>query len=203
MIRILIADDHPLIRTGLKNVLEKMSEEYLIIAEANNGEAALNKILLYKPDMVFIDFSMPGKDGIEVVEKVLKSLPDTIFIMLTIHNNPHYLKEATRVGVSGYLLKEFALDELEDCVKVLKNGGKYLSRYMNSLDNVYKEVLTRREKEILKGILKGDDNHELAKKLFCGIKNVERLKTNLRKKLDLPPSRNSLIFWAIKNEKLL
>lgn len=201
--RILIADDHPVIREGLRVMIEKRSQNHVVVAEASDGESALRKILEYKPDMVFTDLSMPKRNGLDVVEKVLRRLPETIFVVLTMHNNPHHYKEALKAGVMGYLLKDHALTEIEDCIEALTCGQYFVSRYMKHDCYEHKRVLTRREKEILKGLLVGASNYSLAEKLFCSTKNVERLKTGLRKKLDLPCSRSSLISWAMENRDVL
>ncbi|MGS2737809.1 response regulator transcription factor [Sinomicrobium sp. M5D2P17] len=206
MIKILLADDHPLVRRGLRDVLRE-DPDNIVVAEARDGEDALNKILHYKPDMVFIDINMPHKDGIEVIRNVRKKYPGISFIVLTIHDNQHYYKEAIETGVKGYLLKDYALTEIKDCMNTVRQGKNYLSRYMDCDENtgctdVLKKI-TRREKEILRELMDGSSNRKLAEKFFCSEKNIERIKTKLRKKLDLPPTYNALLSWAMQNRKLL
>ncbi|MGS2762254.1 response regulator transcription factor [Sinomicrobium sp. M5D2P9] len=203
LIKILLADDHLLLRQGLREILQNNFRD-IIVREAEDGEDTYHKVMNYKPDIVFLDINMPRKDGLEILKEIKSKVPQTVFVILTMHNNIHYYREAVEAGAKGFLLKTHALAEICECTKMLLAGENYLKGFdeLNDIPEDF-DKLTVREVKVLKGIIEGQSNRELGQNLFCSEKNIERIKTKMRKKLNLTSSYNSLLFWALRNKEYL
>lgn len=189
-IRILIADDHDLVREGLIARLS-ISDEMEICGEADNGITALQQSQTLKPDIIFLDISMPGMTGLEVAKSILSASPESKIIFLSVYDNPEYIHEALRIGAKGYLLKDISREEMMLAVNAVYNGGTYLGSKVaqafntrtNATEvqaNTYK--LSEREKEILSEIALGVTNREIADKLDISVRTVESHRMAIREK---------------------
>jgi len=201
LIRVLLIDDHELVRSGIKALLEK-SEDILVVGEAGEGHEALERIRETKPDVVLLDISLPGLNGLEVAAKARKESPLLRIIFLSMHSNEEYVLQALKVGASGYVLKQASTRELELAVRAAKKGETFLSPaisktvvsdYMGRLKggnvrrpglNPY-EVLTPRQREILQLIAEGLSTKEIAQKLALSINTIEVHRANLMDRLNI------------------
>jgi DNA-binding NarL/FixJ family response regulator len=210
---ILLADDHPLFRAGVKQVLEK-STSCRVVGEAENGSEALQKIISLKPDIAILDVRMPEKSGLEVLEYINENNLPVKVILLTMYKNPNYLYKAIPLGVKGYLSKEDTVLEIIKAVETIFNGRSYISSSLSvlligkeksekELQNNIKAVssLTRMEKEVMKLIAEWKSNNEIAEKLFISARTAGNHRTNISNKLNLRGS-HSLIKFAIENKEL-
>ena len=189
-IRILIADDHDLVREGLIARLN-ISDNMEICGEADNGICALQKAQSLTPDIIFLDISMPGMSGLEAAKKILSVSPNSKIIFLSVYDNPEYIHEALRIGAKGYLLKDVSREEMMVAVNAVFNGGTYLgSKVAHAFDarsseadksaNRYK--LSERESEVLAAIALGDTNKAIAEKLKISVRTVESHRLAIREK---------------------
>ncbi len=189
-IRIVLADDHTLVRAGIRNLLQNMNN-IEVIAEADNGRETLKIVEETKPDMVLLDIAMPELNGLEVAARLSKEYPDIDVMILSMHANEEYVVQALKAGASGYLLKDSAPSELDIAVHAVARGETYLSpaiskhvvhdylRRVNNLDleteeepNMYTK-LTPRQREILQLIAEGNSTKVIAGKLNVSVKTVE------------------------------
>jgi len=200
----LIADDHPFTLAGTKSFIEESGHK--VIATCTEGRTALEKIKKLLPDVAVLDINMPGLDGIELLELIrLNRLPVKV-IFLTSHNEMSIYKKASEYGVDGYLLKNFAQEELSDCISTLLRGEEYLSPRISSnliKDNQYHkdQILAKLnfvETKVFELVARQKSTKEIAELLFLSEKTVEAYRTNIIDKLDLPKERNSLLKFASK-----
>ncbi len=189
-IRILIADDHELVREGLKARLQ-MSRSMEICGEASSAISAIEQDALLDPDIIFLDISMPGMTGLEAAEIILEQSPDRKIMFLSIYDNPEYVSEALRIGAKGYLLKDVSKEEMSSAVQAVYNGGIYLgSKVGQTLQQEIKpsaEVrcqynLSDRERQVLQEIANGSKNKVIAEKLNISVRTVESHRLTLREK---------------------
>jgi DNA-binding NarL/FixJ family response regulator len=202
MINILIADDHALIRQGLKKLIE-MEKDMKVIAEVSNGEEAYRITREIMPDIILMDINMPGFNGIKAAKMLKKENSNTKIIFLTIYDDREYLIEAFKIGVEGYVLKDADSDELIKAIRIVKNGGIYIQpSLLNVVKNVEKndlrKDLTKRELEILSLIAKGYTNKDIAENLYLSEKTVKNHVYNIFKKLDVK-DRTQAAIYLIKN----
>lgn len=189
-IRILLADDHPLIRAGFKSLLGK-NERFEIVGEAENGKELLEYASTLLPDIVLSDISMPLINGLDALEQVADLHPSIKFILLTMHEEREYILRALKVGASGYLLKSIERFELERAIITVYEGGKYFSPMVTNIlaDAVAKpEVIdhadiTPREKEVLELVAKGNSTKQVADILGISVRTVESHRINMLKKM--------------------
>ena len=191
--RILIVDDHPVMRKGIRNVLSKYPE-LTVVEEAGNGFAAMEGAASLKPDMIIMDISMPLLDGIEATKRILDKLGAVKVIMLSMHNDRQYAVDALRAGAAGYVLKDGALNELPLALTSVLAGVRYLSPavadalisdYISGnqpLSDPY-ETLSGREKEVLKLIAQGACTKDIAAALFISSSTVKKHRFNVMNKL--------------------
>lgn len=211
MIRLLICDDHAVVRSGLAMLLNGRNE-IEVIGEASEGDEAIRMSQERQPDVVLMDLSMPhGKDGMTASAELKKLMPDTAILILTMHDDEEYLFRAIQAGASGYILKNAPHDELVSAIRTVAEGEAYLypsatkrlmGEYMARLKDGGEaagpyETLSEREKEILSWLAKGYTNKEIAESLFISVKTVETHKSHLMDKLGLK-SRPELIKFALK-----
>ncbi|RAV27602.1 response regulator transcription factor [Sinomicrobium soli] len=205
MIKILLADDHVVVREGLRLILSRFSD-IMVVAEAGDGNEAVEKIRHYQPDVAFLDITMPHMDGFEVMKVLNREKSDTRFIVLTMHDSISYYEKAMKAGASAYLVKGCSTEEFKACIEAVCRGENYVSteirKQLDQADNE-SHTLTPREIEVLKLMVEGNTNKSIAGVLCCSEKNVEKLKTNIRKKLDLPSHYGALLSWAIRNKVFL
>ena len=189
-IRLLLADDHPLIRAGFKSMLVK-NERFEIVGEAENGTDLLTLTAELSPDMILTDISMPGMNGLEALQKVKKQYPAIKCIVLTMHEEREYIMNALKSGAEGYLLKSIEGSELEKAILVVFHGGKYFSPLITSIlaDSVARPELsevgdiTPREKEVLELVAQGKSTKQIADLLGISIRTVESHRINMLKKM--------------------
>ncbi|TWX56866.1 response regulator transcription factor [Colwellia hornerae] len=212
MIRVLIADDHTILRHGLVSLLSK-DDCIQVVAEAADGLEAVSKALELKPTVIVIDISMPGLNGMEAVKRLNGQLPDTKVLVLTMHEEQEYVIHMVRAGASGYLLKDSASDELIDAVKALAAGKTYYSQYAASVlasqynqpaenwQDPYKN-LTNREREVFHLIIEGKTTKEIARSLDISVKTAENHRGKVLDKLNVANAAE-LVRYAAKNNLLL
>lgn len=202
--RILIADDHPLTLMGTKSFVEMLG--YKVEDICSNGITALNLITIHQPNIAILDINMPGMDGLEVLERVLKQKLKTKIILLTMHKEMTVYKKAKQLGVSGYVLKEYAQDELKHCIDEVCKGNVYVSANLtNEISDNHSsdlstdlEKLTFAERKILELIAQQKTSKQIAELLFISEKTVEGHRSNIIQKLELPKEKNVLLIWASK-----
>jgi len=194
-ISILIADDHGLIRTGLKALLQEVPE-LSVAGEAENGHTALSRIAELKPDIVLMDISLPGLSGIEVTRQVRGISPSTRVLMLTVHEDEGMLRESIRAGAHGYILKRAADAELIQAIRVISQGHMYiypsltsalvkdLSPHASAVEPAI-EALTSREKEVLLLLARGYTNREIATEMNLSTRTIEGHRSSLVNKLGI------------------
>ncbi len=196
-VTILIADDHPIIRSGLKNLFED-DGRFEVVAEADSGLTALSEVETHKPDIVIMDISMPGMDGIEATRRIRKEFPDTKVIILSMHHEKQYAIDAFRAGASGYVLKGSDPKEVLESVRRVLDDGLYASptvadRLLYSIVDLIKkeqvtepyDTLTDREREIFGLIADGEKNREIAERLCISVHTVKTHRVNIMNKLDV------------------
>ena len=202
--KVVIADDHPLTLNGTKNYIESLG--YNVVHVCSNGIAALNYIQVYLPDVAVLDLNMPGIDGLEVLQKVYEAKLRTKIILLTMHNEVSILNKAKEYKVDGYVLKEKASPDLENCLKDIAKGKKYYSsslllNYQISLSNSDDKLsqLTLSERKIIQLVASHKTSKQIAELLFLSEKTVEGHRSKIIEKLGLPKEKNALLIWAIQN----
>lgn len=195
-ISILLADDHEIMRSGLRSLLSE-DKKFEIIAEASDGREAINKTREYHPDVIVMDISMPGMNGIEATRQILDEMSDIKIIALSVHSDKQFISGMLKAGANGYLLKDCAVDELEEAIIAVMNGDTYLSskitgtvvQYLRDVLNTQHtsafEILTEREREVLQLIAEGQNTKQIAGKLFVSVKTIETHRQNLMNKLKI------------------
>lgn len=206
-IRILIADDHSMVREGLKQLVE-LEDDIIVVAQAGNGSEAIEKIIEYKPDVVLLDINMPEMNGLEVLSYLNNNAIEANVLILTIHNEIEYLYKAVEIGVKGYVLKDSESDVLIRAIRSVYEGDSYIQPNMASLlfkkmnneeaVNAQNTRLTKREVEVLKLITEGLLNKEIAHKLCISEKTVKNHVSNIFKKIEVSDRTQAAVF-AIKN----
>ncbi len=208
-IRVLLVDDHALMRTGLRMMLETQ-EDLEIVGECETGREAIQRAQELRPDVILMDIALPDILGIEATRVIRKALPKTAVLALTMHESEEYFFEMLNAGASGYLPKKAAPTELVNAIRVVHAGGVYLypslaktlvQDYLKRAEsgdekNAY-DGLTEREREVLKWIADGLSNQEVADRLVISVKTVERHRANILAKLNLH-SRTELVKYAIR-----
>jgi DNA-binding NarL/FixJ family response regulator len=209
MQRIFIVEDHTLLRAGLRALLSQ-DPDIEIVGEADNGRDAIRAIGSLAPNLVLMDLSMPGMNGIEAMHDIKRRNPRTRILVLTVHKTDEYIHESLRAGADGYILKDATHDELRVAIRSVLNGKTYLSPdisgkvihgYLGTgkTDNAAStwDTLTHREREVLKLVAEGHPNKYIADYLCLSIKTVEKHRSNLMKKLDLH-NASTLTSYAIE-----
>lgn len=205
MITILLADDHHVVRQGLRSLIDSQ-EDFQVIGEASNGHEALEMIHQLKPQVSVLDLMMPGLNGLEITRQVWRQ---TQVLILSMHANEAYVIEALRKGASGYVLKDATANELIQAIRIVASGQRYLSTPFSeraiaayiervktgSLDPY--DTLTTREREILQLVAEGHNSVEIAERLFISPRTVEAHRASLNRKLDFH-SHADLIRLAVK-----
>lgn len=194
--RIVLADDHIMLRQGLKRIIREVGD-LQVVGEASDGLELLDLLKKLTVHMVILDISMPNLRGIEATREIKMIRPDVKVLILTMHKNKEYLYHAISAGAEGYLLKEDADTELISAIEAIRRGGNYISPLLfgELTDDLVKtrrgkcepplEYLTIREREILKLIAEGKSNKEIADLLFISVRTVEHHRANLMEKLNL------------------
>ena len=195
-IKIVLADDHKIVREGLKNLLDK-EWDIEIIGEADNGRAALQIVQNLDPDIIIMDIGMPQLNGIEAAKRIKEISPEIKIIALSMHSDKQFVTGMLQAGSSGYLLKDCAVDELVDAIRTVVDNKIYLSseisgivvnEYMQNLtklDESNFSDLTDREREVLQLIAEGTTTKNISERLFISVKTVESHRKNIMDKLKL------------------
>lgn len=204
-IRVIIADDHPVVRKGIRAMLE-MQPEVTILGEASNGTEALEKCRELRPDIILLDISMPEMNGLEVAGRMKDTSPNTKVILLTMHEEEEYFFHALSVGASGYMVKGDRAEDLVSAILSVAQGGVYLQPslakelvgdYLRSKASNAYEGLTQREGEVLLLIAEGLTNKQIGERLYISVTTVQTHRANLMEKLNLH-SQADLIKYAIR-----
>ncbi|HLE32001.1 MAG TPA: response regulator transcription factor [Bacteroidota bacterium] len=209
-IKILLADDHALIRTGIKNLLEGHSE-FKVVGEASDGDEALQKAKSLSPDVVIIDISMPKLSGIEATRQIVKRHPSTRVLVLTMHENAEYVYQIFKAGAGGYILKNAGKEELIDAIRSVADGKRFVGRHVSELmiseymkkaderdGSAGQTALTSREREILELIAQGLNNQQIGERLFISPRTVDTHRTNIMQKLHVHDAAN-LVRYALEH----
>ncbi|QZY57219.1 response regulator [Crassaminicella profunda] len=211
-IKVLIADDHALMRQGLKQIIE-LEEDIEVVALAVDGEDTIKKSQQYKPDIILLDINMPNMNGIQALRRLKDMGTDSKIIMLTIHDDREYLFETINIGASGYVLKDAESASLIKAIRDVCTGHSYihpslaseLVREYNKKDKAddgyKKDRLTRREYEVLGLIAEGKNNREIAEDLFISEKTVKNHVSNIFKKINVSDRTQAAIYAYKHNIK--
>jgi DNA-binding NarL/FixJ family response regulator len=194
-IKVLVADDHTVVREGIRHVLEG-EPGFTIVAEASTAADAVRLAETEWPDVVLLDITMPGESGLQAAARIRKLVPDTRILILSMHDNPEYVLESVRAGAHGYLLKDSAATELRQAIRAVRQGEEYFSapiahRLRAAVRGQAGElpgpldVLTGREREVLVGIALGRTNKEIASELGISHRTVETHRESLMRKLGI------------------
>ena len=206
-ISVVIADDHRLVRDGLKTILET-SNDITVVGEASNGLEVLKKVADLKPDVLLLDISMPQLNGLEAARRIRKEHPSTKILILTMHDEEEYSLKMVRIGVSGYLVKDSTALEVMEAIRSVHGGKAFFSpQIARILAESYREAVSEkedpyerlndREREVLQLIAEGHTNKKIADILCISPKTVDNHRTNLMRKLDIH-SAAALVRWATK-----
>ncbi len=207
---VLLADDHGIVRTGLRAVLEE--EGHVVVAEAANGRDAVRLCAEHHPDAAVIDIAMPQLNGIDAAAQIRKASPNTLVIMLSMYSDESYILRALNSGAKGYLLKDSAAEDLLPALRAATAGKSYFSpaiaktlledyvRFLRQrkLDDTY-DLLTEREREVLQLLAEGNSNKDVANLLNLSLSTVETHRTNLMQKLNLH-STADIVLYAVRKK---
>ena len=194
-INILLADDHTLVRAGIRALIEQLPT-VKVVGEAKDGREALRLVREHKPDLILMDVAMPGLNGLEATARVSKEFPDVRVIILSMYANEEYVREAINAGAAGYLVKRSAATELERAITAVARGEQYFSPLVSthvnkdragrlSVDRAWIERLTPRQREILQLIAERHSTKDIAGILSISIKTVETHRAQLMERLDI------------------
>lgn len=211
--RIVIADDHPILREGLIRTIS-VEPDFEIVGETGDGKKALELIRDLSPELAVLDISMPGMTGLEIVRKCQQENLQTLFVILTMYKEEEYFNEALDLGVKGYILKENAAADLVACLKYVQSGKHYvspvISEYLVNRHSRSKELhediptlnkLTQMEKQVLKLISENKTSKEIAVELFISYRTVQNHRNNICQKLGFS-GHNKLLQFALENKTL-
>lgn len=207
-IRVVLADDHTLVRAGMRKLLETLLD-VAIVGEADDGLALLALAQQLQPDLVLLDIAMPGLNGLEAAARLCKAAPSARVLMLSMHQNEEYVRQALRSGAAGYMLKDAAPVELALAIQAVMRGETYLSPsvskgvvndYVQRLrdDDNPGSGLTPRQTEVLQLIAEGHSSKEIARRLALSVKTVETHRSQLMKQLDIHEVAG-LVRFAMRN----
>jgi two-component system, NarL family, response regulator NreC len=205
-IRVLVVDDHAVVRSGLKLLLSR-EEELEVVGEAGNGNEAILRAAMLEPDVVLMDVVMPGLGGIETAAALLEARPQTKVLMLSMQDDPSYVREAFAAGASGYVLKDAADTEVVAPVREIAAGGRYLhptlgarlaAAEVRARKDARSDPLSGREREVLRLLALGHTNQEIATLLVISIRTAETHRAHIMQKLHLT-TRAELVRYAIEH----
>jgi two-component system, NarL family, response regulator NreC len=208
--RVLVADDHRLVRAGLRMLIETQSD-LQVVGEANDGDEAIRQAKSLRPDLVLLDLSMPGVGGMSSIGLLKREIQGIKILVLSMHDDPVHLRQAMEAGASGYLVTQAADTELLGAIRALRRGEMYINSSLTGhllglvFDTQVQELtpgdiagLSKREREVLQFLALGYTNQEIAEKLFLSVKTIETYRARLMEKLQLP-TRAELVRFALKH----
>ena len=204
---IILADDHAMLREGIRKIIERI-DDVQISGEVNDGLELLELLKTSSPNLVILDISMPNLRGLEAIREIKKTYSKVKILVLTMHKKKEFLRQALRDGADGFLLKEDAGSELIRAVQTVRNGGKYLSPLLSGIltslavEEEKTEVLTMREREVLKLLAEGKRTKEIAAALYISPHTVRRHRSNIMEKLNIK-NLADLVKYAISQSYIL
>jgi two-component system response regulator NreC len=208
-IRVLVVDDHAVVRTGLRRVLDAEAD-IETVGEAPNAERAVFEAMEHGPDVVLMDVAMPGQSGIEALPALLQSVPDTRVLMLSMQDDPGYVRAAFEAGASGYVLKEAADSEVVAAVRAVASGDRYVHPSLGARlvaaeaeerRRAQADPLSDREREVLRLLALGHTNQEIAEQLYISVRTAESHRAHIMEKLRLT-TRAELVRYALSHDML-
>jgi two-component system, NarL family, response regulator NreC len=203
-IRVLVVDDHAVVRTGLRRVLDAEAD-IETVGEAPNAERAVFEAMAHRPDVVLMDVVMPGKSGIDIIPTLQQNAPQARVLVLSMQDDPRYLREAFDAGASGYVLKEAADTEVVDAVRAVAAGERYVHPALGARlveaeaaerRRAEEDPLSEREREVLRLLALGHTNQEIARLLYISVRTAETHRAHIMQKLRLS-SRAELVRYAL------
>lgn len=207
-IKVMLADDHLLMREGIRNLLE-FDGKIRVVDEVSDGEECIQRLLVSKPEVLLLDINMPKKNGLEVLQKIRENKIDVKVLILTVHNEIEYLIKAIDIGVDGYILKDSESAELKKAIDIVMKGESYIQPKLvpmlnnrlvaRDIDKDKIDSLTGREKEVLVQVANGMFNKEIATALNISERTVKNHISNIFKKIDVSDRTQAAVF-AIKND---
>ncbi|MBN2297646.1 MAG: response regulator transcription factor [Deltaproteobacteria bacterium] len=207
MIRVLIADDHPIVREGLKQILSE-TDDIIVVNEAANGQEVLNYAWNNAYDIVLLDISMPGRDGLEVLRELKHTKPKLPVLILSMYPEEHYAIRVLRGGASGYLTKSSAPDELISAIRKVASGRKYISSTLaerltyeldRDSDKPVHESLSDREYQVMHMIASGKTIKEIADELCLSVKTVSTYRSRIMEKMNMK-NNAEIVLYAVQNK---
>ena len=187
-IRVCIVDDHPMVTEGIQAILESY-EDISVVGTLTNGKDAVEQVQALAPDVMLLDLNMPGINGLNATEIILEERPETLILILSMHDSPEYISTALSHGAKGYILKDVPTEEIRTAIDTVMKGGEYLcTGAKGSLSPKIadgREPLTNREQTILLELAQGKSNKEVANALGISVRTVETHRNNIKKKLDI------------------
>jgi two-component system response regulator NreC len=199
-IRVVLADDHSVVRTGLRLLLDA-EPDLDVVAEAGNTTEAFRYVRGHHPDILVLDLNMPGESGLELIPKIREETPDTKVVVLTMQRDPGFARQALSAGALGYVIKDAADGELVQAVRLAADGESYLNPQLGARLAALSDRpgdLTEREEEILKLVALGHTNPEIADQLFLSVRTVEAHRSHIHQKLNLA-TRAELVRFALEH----
>jgi two-component system response regulator NreC len=206
VISVVLVDDHAVVRSGIRLLLDKQ-EDIEVIGEAGNAKDALFRARALKPDVILLDVVMPGESGIEVLPRLLEESPETKILVLSMQDDPSYVREAFAAGAQGYVLKEAADEEVVSAVREIAKGGRYVHPTLGARmvaaeaeERAAAEAdpLSEREREVLRLLALGHTNQEIAGKLYISVRTAESHRAHIMQKLRLA-TRAELVRYALSH----
>jgi DNA-binding NarL/FixJ family response regulator len=207
MIKVIIVDDHMIVREGLKQIIAETSD-IEVVDEASNGYEALGKVVTIECDVLLLDISMPGKSGLDVLKEIKNEAPKLSILILTMHPEEQYALRVLKAGASGYLTKESAPDELIDAIRKVSNGGKYISSSLAEklafnlevdTGRPPHETLSDREFEVMCLISSGKTVTEIADEIALSVKTISTYRARILEKMRMKTNAE-LTYYSIKNQ---
>jgi len=206
-IRVLVVDDHAVVRSGLRLLLER-EPGIVTVDEAASADEAVFRMIEHKPDVLLIDVTMPGTSGIEAIPKLLEASPASKVLVLSMHDDPRYVRDAFAAGASGYVLKEAADAEVVAAIREVAGGGSYVNPALGArmvaaeakdAAEARADPLSEREHEVLRLLALGQTNQEIAKTLYISVRTAETHRAHIMQKLGLT-SRAELVRYALAKQ---
>ncbi|MEH7387138.1 response regulator transcription factor [Bacillus sp. JJ1521] len=207
MIKLMLVDDHAVLRDGLRNILE-LEDDIRVVGEAVSGDDAIQKVPICEPDVILMDINMPQKNGVEVTGILKKDYPSIKILVLTMHNHDEYFMAAIREGADGYLLKDAPSEQVVEAIRTVARGEsvihpsmtkKLLNFHQQQHEQPRDNALTERETEVLQCLVEGLSNKEIAERLFISDKTVKIHVSKIFKKFDVK-SRSQVVIYAVQNK---
>jgi two-component system response regulator NreC len=206
VIKVVVVDDHAVVRSGLRLLLDA-HEDIEVVGEAGNAKDAIFRARALKPDVMLLDVVMPGVSGIDVLPELLKESPETKVLVLSMQDDPSYVREAFAAGASGYVLKEAADEEVVSAVREIAKGGRYVHPSLGARmvaaeaqerAAVEADPLSEREREVLRLLALGHTNQEIAQGLYISVRTAESHRAHIMQKLRLA-TRAELVRYALSH----